>query len=160
MFYLSVLRSYPAVNVCLHTAVSACAISTHCQPCHRPVGSCESCPAVTTYFGRLWHLWMHPTGKLWQSFQAFTTGRLLDVERSNQQIPFLVAVEVLDFSRAMAFKSAGVWLIDSTGTVLVYITGYRIYLSTSLKEWGLKKKLKLGAQLRKYISVEVIWNFH
>lgn len=56
----------------------------------------------------------------------------------------------------MAFKSAGVWLIDSTGTVLVYITGYRIYLSTSLKEWGLKKKLKLGAQLRKYISVEVI----
>jgi len=62
----------------------------------------------------------------------------------------------VDFSRAMAFKSAGVWLIDSTGTVLVYITGYRIYLSTSLKEWGLKKKLKLGAQLRKYISVEVI----
>lgn len=62
---------------------------------YRPVGSCESCPAVTTYFGRLWHLWMHPTGKLWQSFQAFTTGRLLDVDRSNQQIPFLVAVEVL-----------------------------------------------------------------
>lgn len=49
----------------------------------------------------------------------------------------------------MAFKSAGVWLIDSTGAVLVYITGYRIYLSTSLKEGGLKKKIKAWCSVKK-----------